>query len=352
MGFLDENYLLENKPAEKLYSKVKDLPILDAHNHANLNEITNNIGWEDIWEVEAETDHYVWELMRKRGVPEKKITGEATNYEKWKALCEVFPEFATNPTYEWIHLDLKRRFGIDKLICSENADEIWEETKEKLSQENFKPQPLLNEMNVDILCTTDDPTMSLEYHKQMQENLEDTTVLPTWRPDKITNIDSATWLEDVQNLGKETETEIVDISDLLSALQKTHDYFDKMGCVASDHGVEQPYAYEVNKVTADRILNKALNKEKLKDKEICDYKAYMTHFYAELNSQSDWVMQLHIGAVRDYRDKLYKNLGPDSGGDISTQDIEFVDNLKDLLNKYDEKLEIVLYCLDHPIYLL
>jgi glucuronate isomerase len=346
MGFLDEDYLLDSQVAKNLYKSIKGLPILDAHNHADIKEIANNEGWQDIWEVETATDHYVWELMRKRGVPEEKITGQASNYEKWKALCEVFPDIATNPTYEWIHLDLQRRFGIDKLICSENADEIWEETRQALNKDSFKPQPLLKDMNVEILCTTDDPVLSLPYHEKANQELDNIKILPTWRPDKISNIDSNSWNSDIKDLSAETDIELNDINDLMQALEDTHSYFNDLGCVASDHGVEQPLAYQVGQSTANKIFQKAINNINLTDQEIRDYKAFLMHYYAELNAETDWVMQIHIGAVRDYRDKLLSSLGPDSGGDISSQNINIGENLRELLNAYDEKLKIVLYCLD------
>ncbi|HMA61148.1 MAG TPA: glucuronate isomerase, partial [bacterium] len=331
MGFLDQDYLLEKRAAKNLYESIKGLPILDAHNHADIEEIANNEGWQDIWEVEAATDHYVWELMRKRGVPEEKITGSASNYAKWKALSDVFPDIATNPTYEWIHLDLQRRFGIDKLICCENADEIWEKTKQALNKDSFRPQPLLKDMNVEILCTTDDPVVSLPYHEKANQEVTNIKFLPTWRPDKISNINSTSWYSDIKDLSAETDMEISDVYDLMQALEKTHSYFDKLGCVASDHGVEQPLAYHISKNRANKIFQKAINNMDLTAQEIRDYKAFLMHYYAELNAETDWVMQIHIGAVRDYRDKLKNNLGPDSGGDISNQNIEIANNLQALL---------------------
>ncbi|RLM52849.1 glucuronate isomerase, partial [Halorubrum sp. Atlit-26R] len=140
-------------------------------------------GWNDIWEVEGATDHYVWQLMRKRGVSERKITGDATNREKWDALASVFPEFAGNPTYEWIHLDLKRRFGIDKQISADTADEIWAETKSALDNPAMRQRRLLKEMNVEVVSSTDDPTSDLKHHQTLAEEFDDVTVRPTWRPD-------------------------------------------------------------------------------------------------------------------------------------------------------------------------
>ena len=132
MTFMDSEYLLETPAAKRLYEEIRDLPILDPHSHLDVEELVENEGWTDIWEVEGATDHYVWELMRKRGVPEERITGGASNREKWTALAKVFPAFAGNPTYEWVHLDLKRRFGIEKPISADTADEIWEETRAQL----------------------------------------------------------------------------------------------------------------------------------------------------------------------------------------------------------------------------
>lgn len=346
MAFLDENYLLESETAKKLYKEIENLPILDAHNHGDLPEILENEGWNDIWEVEAETDHYVWEMLRKRGVPEEKITGDASNKEKWMAMAKIFPELAGNPTYEWIHLDLKRRFGIEEPISEHTAEMIWDKTKNMLDKEEMSPQNLLKEMNVEIMCTTDEPYSRLENHKKAKEELEGITILPTWRPDKIMNIDHEKWNEYVNKLGEAYDQKIDNLDGLLTALKKSHDHFEKMGCVASDHGVYEAVSYEVDKVTAAEIYKKALSDEKLTDKEIKDFKAFILEEFGKLNSESGWVTQLHIGALRDYRDSLYENLGADSGGDISSSDIELSENLKYFLNRFDSDLDIVLYTME------
>lgn len=346
MSFLDENYLLEGKSAKKLYKEIEDLPILDAHNHGDVLEILENEGWDDIWEVEAATDHYVWEMMRKRGVPEEKITGKASNKEKWLALAKIFPELAGNPTYEWIHLDLKRRFGIDETISEHTAEMIWEQTKSMLSKEEMSPQNLLREMNVEIMCTTDEPYSRLENHKKAKEEIEGIKILPTWRPDKIMNIEHNKWNDYLEKLADAYEQDVSNLDGLLTALKKSHDHFEKMGCVASDHGVFEPISYKVKKERAAEIYQKAVNNEKLDLEEIRDFKAFILVEFAKLNSASGWVTQLHIGAIRDYRDSLYENLGPDTGGDISTSDIEIAENLKYFVNKFDSKMEIVIYTME------
>ena len=347
MSFLDASYLLANKIAEKVYSHIKGFSIYDPHTHADVEEIVENEGWEDIWEVEAETDHYVWELMRNRGVEEELITGSAGNKEKWLALAEVFPKFAGNPTYEWIHLDLKRRFGVDKLVSSTTAEEIWKETKEKLSRDSFRPQQLLNEMNVESLCSTDDPTMELEYHERAPEEVERTKILPTWRPDKFMKIGTGSWKDDVKQLGRETDEDVSSFQGFLDTLEETHKYFDEMGCLASDHGIEQGLTRPVEKSRAAEIYKKGLEGDgDLTEGELVDFRSFLLVWFGELNKETGWVTQLHIGAVRDYRDKLYRELGPDSGGDVGTQEVDFTGNLKYFLNRFDGEMDIVLYYLD------
>jgi len=346
MGFLDDNYLLETTAARGLYEQVRDLPILDAHNHADIREIVENKPWQDIWVVEGATDHYVWELLRKRGVPERAITGEASNREKWEALATVFPQFIGNPTYEWIHLDLKRRFGIQEVLSGATAQSIWEKTGEQLSQPRMRPQEVLQEMNVEIMCTTDDPTVHLPYHEQAQKEMQATKILPTWRPDKLMNIEKEAWQQEVEDLGEDTGKDVTTLAGLLDALQATHDYFQKLGCVASDHGVQEPYAYYVSAERAEQIFQKASQGNALTPEEIRDYKAYMLVQFGKMNQATDWVTQVHIGPVRDYRDTLAQSLGPDTGGDISTQSVEIVGNLRYFMNEFDEQLKIILYCVD------
>ncbi len=347
MAFLDNRYLLENETAVDLYGSINDLPIYDPHSHADVEEIVEDKGWSDIWEVEAETDHYVWGLMRNRGVEEEKITGSASNKEKWLALASVFPKFAGNPTYEWVHLDLKRRFGIEETISSETAESIWEKTKSELARDSNSPQNLLREMNIKTLCSTDDPTMELENHLKAKEEVEDVNILPTWRPDKFTKIDQDSWKEQVKQLGRETEENVSSFDGFLRALEVTHNYFDEMGCRASDHGVERAITKPVSRSRAAEIYRDAFqDDDKLDQKDVVDFQSFLLTWFGELNVETDWVTQLHIGAVRDYRDELYKELGPDSGGDVSTQNVDYTSDLDFYLNRFDGELDVVLYYLD------
>ncbi len=345
MAFLDENYLLSNASAKKIYQQIKFLPILDAHNHSNIQEIRDNDNYPDIWFVEAATDHYVWEMMRKRGVEEKFITGDAEPKEKWMELCKVFPDLVGNPCYEWVHLDLKRRLGIELLLNEENAEEIWDKTMDILQEEKLRPQAVLKDMNVEAMCSTDDPIDDLEHHKALQ-GLDGIKILPTWRPDKSMNIFKNDYLEYIGKLEKRVNKTFNSIDDLVEALQITHDYFNEMGTKASDHGIEVPYGYKVDRDTANEVFMKRKSGEKLSKEEEIRYMSYMFHKFGEMNAKSDWVMQIHIGAVRDVRDHLSESLGPDTGGDVSDHDIPILKPLKDFLNAFDGKLKVILYCLD------
>lgn len=347
---MGDDYLLESETATELYEEIKDLPLFDPHSHADLVEIVENEAWTDIWEVEAATDHYVWTLMRKRGVSEEKITGGASNKEKWMALAEVFPQFAGNPTYEWIHLDLKRRFGIEKEISAETAEEIWDRTKNKLADPSMRPKQILSEMNVEVLCTTDDPTSELACHERAEREVQGTEILPTWRLDRAMRIERESWGTFVDELQEATGIDVSDLSGFLDAMKSTHEYFDDHGCRASDLGLETIVSRPVEKRRASDVYEKAQDSCDLTRQEGIDFRAFLLEEVGKLNSKSDWVTQLHVGAVRDYRDSLYHTVGDDAGGDVSTQTIELTDNLEYFLNKFDDEMEIVLYSIDPTHY--
>jgi glucuronate isomerase len=347
MAFLDERYLLSNDTALELYEGIKDLPIIDAHNHADVKAIWENKAFANLWQAEAATDHYVWEMMRKRGVPEEKITGSATDREKWQALATIFPELAGNPTFEWIHLDLKRRLGIDEFICAENADVIWEKSMARLQEADMTPQGMLKTMKVEAMCSTDDPIDSLEFHKNLGESEISGVVRPTFRPDRAMNIFKADWRDYMKQLAERVgKKKFKKIGGMIAALRETHDYFAEHGCVASDHGVEVPYGYQVDEESANEIFQMAMKGEELDEEAMIGYMSYVLNEVAEMDAEKGWVFQLHIGAVRDVRKMLESTLGADVGGDISDHMIDIVAPLNQFLNRFDGRLKVVLYCLE------
>jgi glucuronate isomerase len=351
MGFIDERYLLDTETAHRLYRTIADLPVVDPHNHIDLAEVVENDRWNDIWEVEGATDHYVWQLMRKRGVPEEKITGDAENREKWDALAAVFPDFAGNPTYEWVHLDLKRRFGIETPISADTADEIWEETARQLAEPRMRPQQVLRDMNVEVLCSSDDPTSRLTYHERAEDEVEGVEIRPTWRPDRAMKIERDEWSTFVSELDDVTESPVDDFAGFLDALEETHNYFVGHGCVACDIGMgTEPASKSVSRERAEAVYEKARRGRNPSTAEVRDFKAFLLDFIGELNSEAGWVTQLHIGAVRDYRESVFEELGPNAGGDVSTQNLDLVGGLDHFLDAFDGEMDIVLYVLDPTHY--
>lgn len=347
MAFLDDRYLLGNDTALALYEEVKSLPVVDAHNHADVAEIAANRNYSNAWQVCAATDHYVWEMMRKRGIPEEFITGKAEPKEKFLKLAQVFPELAGNPVYEWIHLDLRRGLGLkDVRVRPDTAESLWTLINETLATDSKRPQGLLKSMNVEVMCSTDDPVDLLESHEVANTAVGRRLVRPTWRPDKAVNIFSPAWKSYIQRLEARFSVKISSVDELVAVLQKSHDYFVEKGCVASDHGIEYPLSGDASRADAERVFKKALAGEALTRAEINDYMSYLTVKVAEMDAASGWVFQMHIGAVRDIRDVLMKTIGPDSGGDVSDHMIDIVKPLGRFLNKFDGRLKVVLYCLE------
>lgn len=346
MAFLDDQYLLSNPAAEKIHAAVKDLPIIDAHNHANVAEIAANRNYPDPWQLFAATDHYVWEMLRKRGVPEKFITGDAAPRDKWLKMAEVFHQVAGNPVFEWIHLDLRRYLGIDKILGPDTGAEIWDEASAVLAKPEKRPLQLLDEIGVEVMCSTDDPVDFLEEHGQVNQSAGRTLVRPTWRPDSSMNIRKKGWREYMDKLARRFNLKLKSIDDLMEALRLSHDYFDNAGCRASDHGIEAPLPANVAKEKADAVFRAAMDGKNISKDEANAFMGYILAECAELNAAKDWVFQMHIGAVRDIRDSIYNTIGPDAGGDVSNHFIDILPPLKSFLNRFDDRLKVVLYCLD------
>ena len=348
MAFLDNNYLISNAAGLRLFDSVKSLPVVDPHNHANVKEIADNNNYSDAWQLFAATDHYVWEMMRKRGVPESHITGKAvSNEDKFLALAKVFPEVAGNPVYEWIHLDLKRYFGIDELLSEKTGKKIYDEVTAKLATDAYRPQALLTgPLNVEAMSSTDDLIDTLEDHARANAAFGRTLIRPTWRPDKAMKIFSPAWRPYMNQVAARFNITLNGVKDLVDAFKMSHDHFAKSGCSASDHGLEYPVFADVDEKEADSIFRKAMNEEQLTQDEIDRFMGYILAQAAELNSQKNWVTQLHLGAVRDVRKTLFDALGPDVGGDISDHFLDYAPALCSFLNRFDDRLKVVLYCLE------
>lgn len=343
--FLGQDYLIANETGKRIFASVRDLPILDPHNHADVAAIARNENFKDAWELFAATDHYVWEILRKTGVPEEKITGGAPPHDKFIAMAQVFDQIAGNPVYEWIHLDL-RFLGVEELLSAETGELIWKKVNDILAKEESKPQALLKRMNVGVMCSTDDPADTLEYHKVVNESVGRTIVRPTWRPDAAMKAGKPGFPAYVERLGKRWGVKITTLAELLDVLQRSHDFFAENGCRASDHGLELASSGTGDAVAAAETFRKAIAGEPVSPEEAANYADYLLGECGEMNSRSGWVMQLHMGAVRDIRDYLFRTIGPDSGGDVSDLFQSHEAKLIRFLNRFDGRLKVVLYCLD------
>lgn len=315
--FLDDNFLLSNPSSEKLYHEYsKDLPIIDYHCHLPPADIASDRNFENLTKIWLDGDHYKWRAMRANGVAEDFITGKAPDREKFIKWAETAPATLRNPLYHWTHLELKRYFGIDKLLNKESAFEIYDTVSEMLQQKDFSVRNLMLKANVEIVCTTDDPSDDLSWHKKISKDKFKIKVLPTWRPDKAMAVENQESFNDYLDLLEEKSgIEIIKVEDLYQALRIRQDFFHEMGCRLSDHGIENFYAEEYGAKEISAIFLKIRGGTTLTRAEILKFKSSMLVFFAEQDYLKGWTQQFHIGAVRNNNSKMFEKLGPDKGYD-------------------------------------
>lgn len=336
--FLDDNFLLNNETAVQLYhNRVKNLPIIDYHCHLSPQQIYENTSFSTITEAWLYGDHYKWRTMRANGVEERLVTGGegASDYDRFLAWAKTVPQTIGNPLYHWSHLELRRFFGVEELLNEENAPVIWEKVNAQLATGEFKARDLIRKSGVEVICTTDDPVDSLEYHKLIKElDGFDTLVLPSFRPDKALEINRPTFLGWIGQLGEAAGVTIKDYSELLAALESRIRFFHEVGCRVSDHAFDYvPYA-ETTAEAAAAIFAKALNGEIVTLEEEKQYKTFTFLFMGRLYAELGWAMQLHINASRNNNRRMFGKLGPDTGFD-SIGDAPVAGPLTRLLDELD-----------------
>lgn len=348
--FMDENFLLHNQTAIELFHNVaKELPIIDFHCHLSPKEIYENKKFKNITEVWLYGDHYKWRLMRANGIDEKYITGDGSDYDKFVAWAKTISIAIGNPIYHWTHLELKRYFGIDELLNEENADMIWKKANQVLNSDNFGARDIIKRSNVEVICTTDDPADTLEYHLKLKEDQSfDVKVYPTFRPDKGVNIDKETFLPWIENLSKVWGNDIKTYDDLLNAFKDRAEFFHSVGCRFSDHAIDDLLFGKTTKEEVEIIFSKALNGEKLTIDEVAKYKSYTLYYLGKIYSKLGWAMQLHLNAYRNNNTKMFKKLGPDTGYDsINDNKVSyFLVNFFDWLAEEDALPKTILYSLN------
>ncbi len=339
--FMDENFLLQTATAQELYhNHAAKMPIFDYHCHINPKEIAEDKQFENITQIWLYGDHYKWRAMRANGVDEKYCTGNAPDWEKFEKWAETVPYTLRNPLFHWTHLELKKFFGIDKILSPETAKEIWEECNAKLQTLEYSVRNIIRKANVQTICTTDDPIDSLEYHRQIKESGFEVNVLPAWRPDKAMAVENVnSFNEYVDKLAIAADTKINSFEEFMKAIDKRHQFFHDNGCRLSDHGLETAIAEDYTADEISAIFSKIRSGGSLTEAEILKFKSCMLFEFGILDHSRGWTQQFHIGALRNNSTRLFKQLGPDTGFD-SIGDFEIARPVSKLLDRLDRNNQL------------
>ena len=349
-AFMDKDFLLSTPTAQKLYHDfAENTPILDYHCHINPKEIAEDRKFENITQVWLGGDHYKWRQMRSNGIDEYYITGDASDREKFQKWAETLEKAIGNPLYHWSHLELRKYFGYEGYLNGETAEEVWNLCNAKLQEDSMTVRNLIKQSNVKLICTTDDPVDSLEWHKVIADDKSfDVQVLPAWRPDKAMNLEKPEYLDYMKTLSEVSGIEVKSFKDLMKALSLRMDFFASMGCCVSDHALEYVMYAPASEEEIEKIFAGRLNGGSVSREDEMKFKtAFMTAVGKEYHKRN-WVMQLHYGCKRDNNVFRYNQLGPDTGFDCinnyapSAQMADFLN----ALSSTDELPKTILYSLN------
>lgn len=331
--FLNDNFLLSTDIAQTLFHKhARTMPIIDYHCHLDPQEIYENKPFRNLTEAWLAGDHYKWRLMRANGVPESHITGDASDYDKFLAWADTLPRTIGNPLYTWTHLELRRFFGIDKPLNRETAPEIWDEVNRQLATDAFKRRNIIKNSNVKLVCTTDDPVDSLQYHQRLAAEESDFRVLPTFRPDKALNIDAPGFADWLKRLEQAAGKEISSFEALKDALKNRISYFHDHGCRLSDHALDVLRYEAADADAVEAIFRKRKLGELLTLAEVTQYRTELLSALIGFYREFGWTMQLHIHAYRNNNTPMFSQLGPDTGYD-ALNDLPITEALSKLLDR-------------------
>ncbi|GAB2698759.1 uronate isomerase [Hymenobacter frigidus] len=348
--FLSADFLLKTATARTLYHEyAKPMPIIDYHNHLLPDQIAGDKQFENITQIWLSGDHYKWRAMRANGVSERYITGDASDWEKFEKWAETVPYTLRNPLYHWTHLELQRYFGITELLNKDSARRIYDECSAKLQTPEYSVQSLLKKMQVETLCTTDDPADSLEHHQALAASGFEVRVLPTFRADKAMAVDDVTsYNAYLDELGTAAAVGISTFADLETALRRRHDFFASVGCRLSDHGLEHIYAAEYTPAEVAASFRKIRGGGALTPAENHQFKAAMLVLLAEMDWEKGWTQQYHLGALRNNNSRMLRELGPDTGWD-SIGDFpqgRALSTFLDRLDRQDKLAKTIIYNLN------
>jgi len=339
-AFLNEDFLLETKTAQRLYHEyAAGLPIIDYHCHLPPDQIAADVNFENVTRVWLSGDHYKWRAMRANGVNEAYITGNKSDWEKFEAWAATVPYTLRNPLYHWTHLELQRYFGIHELLSPSTARKIFDECNEKLQSPEYSVRNLIENRNVEVLCTTDDPLDDLSHHQKIKQDGYGVRVLPAFRPDKAMDGDTKALNAYISRLETVTGAVIGDFDAYLNAIKRRHDYFAENGCCLSDHGLERLYAVSYTGREVRVIFTKIRGKKTLSPDEMVKFKSAMLYYFSLWDNEKGWVQQYHLGALRDNNTRALTTSGQDIGYD-SIGDFSQVRPLSEFLNRLDTESKL------------
>ena len=349
-NFMDSNFLLQSETAQRLFhEQAESLPIIDYHCHLNPKEVAEDHRFSSITELWLGGDHYKWRAMRSNGVEEKYITGDASDWKKFQKWAETMPYCMRNPLYHWTHLELRTAFGINKLLNADTAKEIFEECNEKLKQPEFSARGLMRRYKVEVVCTTDDPADTLEYHIAARYSNFETKMLPTWRPDKAMAVDNPIAFRNyIEKLSETANQDIKTYTDLLDALQRRHDFFNSVGCRLSDHGVNEFYADNFTETEVSRIFLKVMDGKLPTAEEVGKFRSALLLEGGRMDARAGWTQQFHYGPMRNNNTRMFRQLGPDTGYD-SIGTVSTSQNMARFLDRLDSEGQLaktILYCIN------
>lgn len=335
-SFIHDNFLLQTKTAQELYhGHAAKMPIFDYHCHIPPQDIAIDRQFANLTQIWLYGDHYKWRAMRTNGVDEKYCTGNASDWEKFEKWAMTVPYTLRNPLYHWTHLELKRFFGIDKLLNPATAREIWESCNAKLNTPEYSVRNIIRMANVHTICTTDDPVDNLEHHRSIKASGFEVKVLPAWRPDKAMMVENTvSYNQYIDQLSAVAEMDIDTFPRLMEALEKRHQFFHENGCRLSDHGLETAYAEDFTGNEIEAIFTRIRSGKSLTAGEILKFKSCMLYEFGIMDHRRGWTQQFHMGALRNNNTRLFRALGPDTGFD-SIGDFEVARPLSRLLDRLD-----------------
>lgn len=348
--FMDKDFLLSTDTAKELYwDYAANAPILDYHCHINPQEIYENRQFENIYQVWLGGDHYKWRQMRTNAVPEDFITGDQPYRDKFQKWAETMPKLIGNPLYHWSHLELRKYFDYQGYLNGDTAEEVWNLCNAKLQTPEMRVRSLITQSNVTLICTTDDPVDTLEWHEKIKNDPTfDVQVLPAWRPDKLNNIELPTFVPYIAKLAERSGIAVDDLASLKKAVLDRLDFFQSMGCIVTDHALRYIMYAPAADSEVDEILKKGLKGETISAEDAAKYRTHMLLFLAREYNRRNMIFQIHYGCIRDNNTGMFEKLGPDTGFDTidnyapADQAAAFFGNL----SKTDEIPKTILYSLN------